>query len=294
MSRAFFDSRYKVMGGKIKSVRLRDSFRVNTLTADDEKVVNSLKNRGVIVKKVPFLEHAYFYYSNFSLGSTPEFLSGQIYIQDVASMLPAVLLNPSKRDRVLDMCASPGSKTTQLSQLMSNRGLVVAVEKNPARLSRLKLNLERQSCTNVIVYNKDVLNFKSEFLFDKILLDAPCSGNYTQDKDWFDKRTLAGIIENSKYQRKLIKKAFNLLKPKGTLIYSTCSLEPEEDELVVDYALKLGFKLNPISIPLGSEGLVEFNGLEFDKSLKLARRLWPFKDRTQGFFIAKLVKGEDK
>ena len=290
MSRAFFASRYKLMGGEIKNIRLKDSFRINTLTADESKVISSLKEREVILKKIPFLDNSYFYYSNFSLGSTPEFLAGQIYIQDVASMLPAVVLNPSRKDKVIDMCASPGSKTTQLSQLMLNKGLIVAVEKNPLRLSRLKLNLERQSCTNVVVYNKDILNFKSEFLFEKILLDAPCSGNYTQDKDWFDKRTLAGIIENSKNQRKFIKKAFNLLKPRGTLVYSTCSLEPEEDELVVDYALKLGFKLKPINIPLGSDGLVEFNGLEFDKSLKLTRRLWPFKDKTQGFFIAKLVK----
>ncbi len=290
MSREFFEKRYRLMGGSAKRVMLKDSFRVNYLHYNEEKVIQALKRRGVIVKKIPNVEHAYFYFSDFSLGSTPEFLTGQIYIQDLASIMPAKVLNPKENDRVLDMCASPGSKTTQMSVMMKNKGLIVAVEKNPARITRLKLNLERQMSGNVKVFQKDVLNFKSEEPFDKILLDAPCSGNYTQEKNWFDKRTLTGVIENSKYQRKLIKKAHSLLKKGGILVYSTCSLEPEEDELVVDYALTLGFKLQDTGLKLGSEGLQEFGGLKFDKSMKLARRFWPFKDKTQGFFIAKLVK----
>ena len=294
MNKEFFENRYKSIGGNAKSIMLKKSLRVNTLMADDEEVVQLLKEKGVILKKIPQVEHAYFYFSDFSLGSTPEYLEGLFYIQDFSSMLPAIILNPKKKDKILDMCAAPGSKTTQMAAMMNNQGSIVAVEKSKSRLNALKLNLMRGGVTNTLVYHKNVLNFKSEEKFDKILLDAPCSGNYTQEKDWFEKRTLAGIIKNALNQKKLVRKAHSLLKVGGTLVYSTCSLEPEEDELIVDYALKLGFRIEKINLSIGSSGATSFNGLKFNDKVKFSVRLWPFKNRTQGFFLAKLIKEAQK
>ena len=294
MSREFFESRYKSIGGKIINLKLKPSLRINTLKTNAKKLIDTLKKRGVSLKKVPYVDNAYYYNSKFSLSSTPEYLSGHFYIQEVASMLPATVLNPNKKDSVLDMCASPGSKTTQMSAQMDNEGLIVALEARRDRINRLRLNLQRLWCKNVISYNLDALDFNPGIKFDKILLDAPCSGNYTQQKDWFERRTLKGILKNSQMQKQLLKKAFSLLKDNGTLVYSTCSLEPEEDEFVIDYALKLGFNIEETGLNIGSEGITKFQGYELDERVKSSRRFWPFLTDTQGFFIAKLIKSNKR
>ncbi len=295
MSREFFERRYESIGGRIIDIKIKPSLRVNTLRTSDEELVKRLSLRGVSLERVKDIKSAYYYKSKFSISSTPEFLLGYFYIQELNSMLAPIVLNPSKEDKVLDMCAAPGSKTTQLSALMNNKGVIVALEKSRNRMNTLRLNLERTGCHNVLAYNIDALEFNSNSKFDRILLDAPCSGNYTQQKDWFNMRTLKGILTRNQIQKKLIRKAHSLLKEGGELVYSTCSLEPEEDEFIVDYALRNGFDIKDTGLKSGVNGITEFQGYKLDKKVKLSRRFWPFATKGQGFFIAKLVKpGRDK
>jgi NOL1/NOP2/sun family putative RNA methylase len=290
MHREFFLKRYKEIGGDIRDVQPRDSIRVNTSKISIEALAERLSRKGVLFEKIQFCPNGLYYKSKFSLGSTPEYLMGYYYLQEAASMLPVLALSPSEKDLVLDMCAAPGSKTTQLSEVMGNRGEIIAVEKNPGRCESLKNNLERMGCANVTVLNDDVLNINSDEIFDKILLDAPCSGNYAMDRDWFEKRNLPGIERNAVRQKKLIEKAYSLLKKGGMLVYSTCSLEPEENEESVMFALSLGLKLEDSGIKAVEPAVSGFDGKKFDRTMLLARRLWPHKTGTSGFFIAKLRK----
>jgi len=176
---------------------------------------------------------------------------GLYYLQDAASQLPALVLNPAPHSLVLDMAASPGGKTTQLAALMHNTGTIIALDVHAGRLSSLKNNLERIGVRNTITYKKDA-RFCTDLktTFDHILLDAPCSGNFCVEPRFFEEKTLQGITERSKLQKELFKAAVRVLKPGGSLVYSTCSLEPEEDELVVDWALRKYPELEIVDIDL--------------------------------------------
>ena len=189
------------------------------------------------------------------------------------------------------MAAAPGGKTTQIAALMKNQGVLIAIDKEDKRLKALQNNIERLGCSNVIVYKKDGRDVKDFGLkFDKILLDAPCSGNYVTDKKWFDKRDMEGIQSRAKLQKQLVKSAIDVLKKGGILVYSTCSLEPEENEEVVEYALGFGVEVVDSGLDVGSEGLVEVFDKRLDGSISRCRRFWPWKAGTQAFFIAKLKK----
>lgn len=279
----FFLQRYKKFGHVIdpKKIKISTCIRINTLKADVSVVVKRLKSKKVKLEKVPFLHCAYWAESSFPLSSTQEYLLGMFYIQEAASQLPVVVLSPKGDELVLDMCAAPGSKTTQLAQAMDNMGKIVALDKNTARLEALNNNIERCAVKNVLVYQKDALHAGDIGLkFDKILLDAPCSGNFAIDKDWFEKRTIDEIRTMARTQKALLKVAALLLKKGGTLVYSTCSLEPEEDEEVVEHALDtLDLVLEDTGILVGEPGLTQ--------KTSLCRRFWPEKTNTQGFFIAK-------
>ncbi|MBI4141525.1 RsmB/NOP family class I SAM-dependent RNA methyltransferase, partial [Candidatus Woesearchaeota archaeon] len=218
----FFQQRYEQLGGTIKEIILKKSIRVNTLKISHEKFVERMKAIGVKLTKIPFLRDGYYAEAPFSLGAITEYLIGDYYLQEAAAQLPVELLNPQQTDTVLDMCAAPGGKTTQISQLMNNKGTIVAVEYKEHRLISLCANLERIGTENVIVLKTNAVNLlKSQLRYDKILLDAPCSGNYATDKTWFNKRTLQGIHTSQKIQRELLKTAIKLLKPQGILVYST-------------------------------------------------------------------------
>ena len=280
MKKDFFLGRYKKLGGDVdESVIVPRALRINTLKISEEDLLKRLKNNNITLERIPYLKHGFKYTSSFSLGSTPEYLQGLYYLQEAASQIPAEVLDPKETDLVLDMCAAPGSKTTQMAQLMNNKGTLIAVDSNVKRLESLNNNLERMGITNVTTFlmnAKDAPTLKMRF--DKILLDAPCSGNYCIEENWFDKRDLAGIKINSDKQKALLDRAFELLHPGGILVYSTCSLEPEEDEQAVDYADALGFELIDTGLKIGSPVKGK------------AMKLWPHLTNTQGFFIAKFRK----
>ncbi|MFT7615213.1 MAG: NOL1/NOP2/sun family putative RNA methylase [Candidatus Woesearchaeota archaeon] len=255
--------------------------RVNTLVATKATV---LKNSDMKLKAISFLPNGFVATSKNNIVSSPAYLYGQIYVQEAASQLPALVLNPKKTDSVLDMCAAPGSKTTQLAALMENEGTLIALDLRAKRLEKLCFNLERCGVQNTTVIKKDAEYIEDfDVLFDKILLDAPCSGNFAADANWFEKRQLSDVKTNTETQKKLIEAAIEVLKPGGVLVYSTCSLEIEENEEIVEYALeKFPVSLQKIDISIGATGLTE--------KTKLCKRLWPTQHKTQGFFIAKFVK----
>jgi NOL1/NOP2/sun family putative RNA methylase len=274
---------------------VRDVLRVNTLKIDNKKLFKRLKDLDIKLKKVDFLPHAYKYKSKFSLASTSEYAQGYLYLQEAASQIPVLVLDPKPGEIILDMCAAPGSKTTYMSQLMENKGIVVALDNNSSRLNGLKSNLLRCGCKNTILYKKDA-RFAFDFgkKFDKILLDAPCSGNFVIEPKFFVMRSVQAFLERARLQKELLRAAYKCLNPGGILVYSTCSLEPEENERVVDWFINKhkDMKLQKINIdiPNSSEGLTSAFGNDFSSELKKCIRIWPDKAKMQGFFVAKLVK----
>ncbi len=289
--------RYSLLGEKFvpEEILVRDALRVNTLKIREEELVERLKAKKVGLEKIPFAKHGYYYEAPFSLGATPEYLQGFFYLQDAASQLPVQVLNPEPGELVLDMAASPGGKTTQIAQWMENKGVIIALDSNALRLDALLNNIERLSVKNVLSYKKDS-RFADDLnlFFDKILLDAPCSGNFCVEKDFFAKRSVEDFKDKARVQRDLLKAAFKCLKPGGVLVYSTCSLEPEENELVINWFLEnFSVSMASTSLNVGDSGLTNIFGVKLNSSLKLARRFWPHKTGTEGFFIAKLIKGKD-
>lgn len=195
-----------------------------------------------------------------------------------------MILDPKPGEKVLDMAAAPGGKTTQISAMMKNKGLVVALDVKRERIISLKNNIERMGCKNVVVYNKDALYADDlNMKFDKVLLDAPCSGNFCIDKDWFSKRNVDDFDQKAFIQKQLLKSGVRALKKDGIIVYSTCSLEKEENETVVEWALaNLGVELIEVKLGVGDPGLTD--------STSITRRLWPNKTMTQGFYVAKMAK----
>jgi len=270
---------------------LRKSIRVNTLKIS----VNKLKKRllKLKLKQIPWCKEGFWVNVTKDLGNLIEHTLGYFYVQEAASMIPAIVLNPKKTDLILDMCAAPGSKTTHLANLMNNSGLIVANDSNFKRIKALAINLQRCGICNTIISLMDASNIKN-LKFDKILLDAPCSGTGTIRKSlgtiqiWNENK----IKKFANVQKKLILNAYDNLKGNGTLVYSTCSLEPEENEEVVDFLLKnRKCKLEDIKIDIKkSKPILKFNNKKYSPEIKKCLRLWPQNNDTEGFFVVKIKK----
>ncbi len=272
---------------RYSSKPLRKSFRVNTLKIS----VNAFKKRFKYkLEQIPWCKEG-FWVNIKDLGKLKEHSLGYIYVQSAASMIPPVILNPGKGELVLDVAAAPGSKATQIAMMMKNKGILVANDVHMKRIKALSSNLQRCGVCNSIVTRMYKINMK----FDKILVDAPCSGTGIVRKspntpeEWSPRlvRQLAGT------QKYLIRNAFENLKDNGILVYSTCSLEPEEDEAVIDYLLKKykNAKLEAIKLKINrSEPILEFDGKKYDKEVKKCLRIWPQDNDSEGFFVAKIRK----
>lgn len=282
-----FLERYQKLTGatpeEIISAKTKKVLRVNTLKITEKELLIRLNKKGVKLRKIDFLPNAYEYEANFSLGATQEYLQGFYYLQETASQLPPIVLNPQENTLVLDMAAAPGSKTTQLAAIMDNTGAIIALDDNNRRLISLANNLERCGVSNCITYRKDSrFAFDLGKKFDYILLDAPCSGNYCIEENYFSQKSYTGVKERAKLQRELLKAAKLSLKTEGILVYSTCSLEIEENEENIQWFINKypDMQLIDTGLTIGDEGI----------DLPKTRRLWPWKTNTQGFFIAKMKK----
>lgn len=289
--------RYKEMGvDELPECTLKTCIRVNTLKISEKELVARLKQREVTLQKVPFLDNAYFAEAEFSLGAMEEHLLGLFYIQEAASQLPVQALKNilgSLEDLyIVDLAAAPGSKTTQLGAAMNNTGRLIAIDENMNRIKSLTNNLERLGVTNCFAYVKNA-TYAEDLPQnpDVVLLDAPCSGNYCLSPKWLGQRNVQSFTSKAVLQRELLEKAYALLRPGGVLLYSTCSLEPEEDECVLQ-TLPSEAQIIPTKLSVGDEGLASWQRELFREDMVHARRFWPHKVGTQGFFLAAIKKPE--
>jgi len=286
----FFVNRYQKLGWNYKQAKLKQGIRINTMNASRDNVVQRLESLGITLEKIPFLEDGYWIRkSKFSVGATAEYLLGLYSIQEAAAQIPATLFTELEDKTVLDACASPGGKTVQLANLMNNSGVIVALEIKQRKMFALANQLERSRVTNTAVYNMDAKEAsKLNMKFDCTLLDVPCSGNPITDKDWFNKRTIEDVHRNARRQRQILTEAVKVTKDGGEIVYATCSLEPEENEFNINWAIaKLNLEVEEIQCH-GEKGLTNVFGKELDRSMEKCRRIWP--GQTQGFFVCKLRK----
>jgi NOL1/NOP2/sun family putative RNA methylase len=286
----FFIDRYAKLGWEFKEIELKQSIRINPINAKARNLPERLRKLGVDTEKIPFLPSGYWVTrSVVSPGATAEYLLGMFSIQEAAAQIPALLFSGLGGKTVLDACAAPGGKTVQLANIMNNSGIITSLDINKTRLAAMANHLERCHISNTTVYNMDARQAdRLNRIFDRILLDVPCSGNFASDDHWLNRRTFADIERNAKMQREILAAAVRLLTLDGEMVYSTCSLEPEEDELNMDWAVKnLGLKIQEIDC-IGENGLIDVFGKKLDPQLANCQRIWP--GQTQGFFVCKLKK----
>lgn len=210
-------------------------------------------------------------------------------------MVSPVVLDPRPEERVVDLCAAPGSKTTQMASMMENRGLLVANDPANSRIASLRSNCERAGAINVVVTRHDGRRFPST-KFDRVLVDAPCTGQGMARKDItvLDRWSLKRSLGLQRLQRSLLRRGTELVKPGGTVVYSTCTFAPEENEAVVSWVADRApqISLEEVSVPglQGSPGLAEWGGSDFGDEMEKCARYYPHQNDTGGFFVAKLIK----
>ena len=232
------------------SIKRPTTFRINTVKTDVSSVKDTLLKLGINFKRVEWNENAIISEDEFDIRKTSLYENGEIYIQNLSSMIPPIVVNPKEGESILDMAAAPGGKTTQMASLSNNKAMITACEKNKIRAERLKYNLEKQGAGRVNVMMEDARRLSDFFSFDKILLDAPCSGSGTiniNDKN-LEKYYTKELVERSiKTQKELLRKAVKIVKSKGEIIYSTCSILKEENEKIVEEILqKSNLEIVPI------------------------------------------------
>lgn len=270
------------------------SFRVNTIKSNSYEIEDVLNTNNIEFINSNWYPDAYVLKSNedeHKLKDLDIYKDGKIYMQSLSSMIPALVLNPQKGENILDMCAAPGGKTTQMAALSENGALITACERSRIRCDRLKYNIQKQGAKSINVLNQDSIQLSDYFSFDKVLLDAPCSGSGTIRLDIGSKGNITEeyIQKLTKIQRRLIDKAVRILKKNGTLVYSTCSIFKEENDDNISYILK---KYNDIHLePISQEKIssantpIEYLPTQYKETICVKPN-----DYYEGFYIAKLVK----
>ena len=295
------------------SLERKWSFRINLLNWDGSAVMKELAEKGIVVEKftgfLPSQEwratEVYLFDKahEYAMKGTRAFYDGLIYLQSLSSLLPALVLDPQAWESILDVCAAPGSKTTQIAMMMRNEGKIVALEQNQIRYDKLMHNAKLQWATIVEWQKLDARHYfdrTADETFDRILLDAPCSAegriSLTNEKT-YGFWSLENIQKKAELQYELLTLAFASLKKWGTLVYSTCTLAPEENEWVISDFLEEtpSASLEPIDIGLSDKswwksGIEKFGKTEYSAELQKAVRILPGAE-TEGFFVVKIVKG---
>lgn len=265
------------------------TLRANTIKTEANNVAKKLQKAGIEFDKVNWSDNAFIIKNatESDIRNLSIYKNGEIYMQSLSSMIPAIILSPNAGENILDMTAAPGGKTTQIAALSNNQCFITACEKNKIRLDRLKYNLEKQGATSTNVMNIDARKLDDFFSFDKVLLDAPCSGSgtlNTKDENLEKYFTKELIQRSEKTQSELLQKAINVLKPGNEMVYSTCSILQEENEENIQKYIKKGLV-----------EIVPINLKQYEEIPKLPTKIEGTMcicpdELYEGFFVAKLRK----
>lgn len=265
------------------------TLRANTIKTEANNVAKELQKAGIEFDKVNWSDNAFIIKNatESDIRNLSIYKNGEIYMQSLSSMIPAIILSPNAGENILDMTAAPGGKTTQIAALSNNQCFITACEKNKIRLDRLKYNLEKQGVTSTNVMNIDARKLDDFFSFDKVLLDAPCSGSgtlNTNDENLEKYFTKELIQRSQKTQFELLQKAINVLKPGNEMVYSTCSILQEENEENIQKYIKKGLV-----------EIVPINLKQYEEIPKLPTKIEGTMcicpdELYEGFFVAKLRK----
>ena len=263
------------------------SLRLNTLKEDKDIILEELKRNGLELQSVTWYSNAYIVLNKKEddIKKLDAYNNGLIYLQSLSSMLPVLALSPKDNEHILDMCAAPGSKTTQIAMETNNKVRITACEKNKIRADRLKYNLNKQGVTCTTILMEDARYLDPFFSFDKILLDAPCSGSGTltnpdSNNDIFTEERITKITNR---QLELLRKALNLLKKDQTMIYSTCSILKEENEDIIKKVMQeYNIELLPIELNISKDNYLPST---LDNVITICPNKY-----FEGFFIAKIHK----
>ncbi|MDD3793979.1 MAG: RsmB/NOP family class I SAM-dependent RNA methyltransferase [Candidatus Gracilibacteria bacterium] len=289
-----------------KTLKRKTVFRVNTLKTNNEEIEKVLNEKNIVFKKVGFLKNAYILdeAKENDLWDLDIFKNGLIYLQSLSSQIPVELLDINENHAILDITAAPGGKTSQAAAKMKNNGKIVANDNNAIRIDKLKFTIERQGAKNVTIIKEDARNIGKnhpEYIdyFDKIIADLPCSAegkfNLNNEKSYaYWKQEV--VNKNYKLQKEIIKNTIPLLKEDGELVYSTCTISPEENEAIVHMIL-CNFpemKIQDINLDYNyaRKGIKKLNNTAFKNEVEKSVRILPSFE-SEGFFIAKFKKIKD-
>eukprot|EP00758_Cryptobia_borreli_P004099 Tbor_TRINITY_DN4182_c0_g1::TRINITY_DN4182_c0_g1_i2::g.26446::m.26446/K14835/NOP2; 25S rRNA (cytosine2870-C5)-methyltransferase len=272
------------------------TIRTNTIKCKRRDLVQILTKRGVNVEPLEKWSKVglQVFDSNVPIAGTVEYLAGHYMLQSAVSFLPVMALAPQEGERVLDMAAAPGGKTTYIAQLMKNTGVLFANDVSEPRIKSLSANIQRLGVTNCIVTNYDGVDYNKVMSnFDRVLLDAPCTGTgiISRDKSIKTCKTLKDVQRASQLQRRLLLSAIDACKPGGYVVYSTCSFLVEENEAVADYALhRRHVECVEMGLPFGSHGFTKYRHLRLHPQLANSRRYYPHVQNMDGFYVCKFRK----
>ena len=275
------------------------TIRVNTLKTKRKELAQTLAEKNVNLEPLDEISKVCLKVnsSKVPIGATTEYLAGHYMLQSAASLLPVMALAPQPGEKVLDMAAAPGGKTTHIAQILKNTGLIVANDFKKERTKALYFNCQRMGIQNVIITNYDGRKFPDCLKnFDRILLDAPCTGLgiISRDQSIKANRTVADIQKASHLQKELLRSAIDRCKVGGYVVYSTCSIAVEENEEVVDYAVKQRHvKIVDTGLNIESKVFSKFKDKHFNDRIKYCVRVFPHTHNLDGFFICKLKKLKD-
>ena len=271
------------------------TIRVNTIKYNIQDLMRYFKEKNIKFERVLWYSDALIIKNatEKEIQKLEIYEKGYIYLQSLSSMVPPLVLNPKKGEKVLDLTAAPGSKTTQMAALMENEGYILANELDKIRSERLQYNVKSQGAEIVEVINgrgEKIGNSYTEY-FDKVLLDTPCSGEGRfwlgkpmTYKDW----SLKKVNQLAKIQKKLFESAYKATKRNGIMVYSTCTINKEENEYILDWAIN-NFDIKLLEINLNIKEAIKGDNTDLNSSIDKAIKILPSKN-MEGFFVAKIKK----
>lgn len=292
----------QVPKGKVRSMfsqRTITTIRLNSLKGDMQRTKRILEKKGLELKSIPWVDDVYFVLNRDKkeVARMDEYEEGKFYIQNLSSILASVVLDPQEGEKILDMCAAPGSKTTHIAQMTENNSEIIANDSEVQRLGSLHNVLHQFGAKSAKTSLNDGGDLGKKFpnMFDRVLLDAPCSGEgmiYFPGEKPLRFWSIKKVKRSAYIQRALIESAFRTLKPGGTLVYSTCTLEPEENEGVVTHLLDsfTNASLEEIDVDVyAKKGVQRWSGHAYHRDIEKTMRILPSRE-MMGFYIAKIKK----